>query len=87
MYIACSTLYWHVQCVYSILLFPANKANAHAQLALALCVYSILLFPANKANAHAQLALALAWNRDDIARADIFTAANREHWKVRNIPE
>ncbi|KAH3872329.1 hypothetical protein DPMN_035544, partial [Dreissena polymorpha] len=42
------------------------------------------LLKANMTNASAQLALALAWNRCDIARHEIFTQANRQHWK--NLP-
>lgn len=42
------------------------------------------LLKANKTNANAQLSLALAWNRCDIARHEIFTTENRQHWK--NLP-
>lgn len=42
------------------------------------------LLKANKTNANAQLSLALAWNRCDIARHEIFTQENRQHWK--NLP-
>ncbi|XP_064619886.1 transient receptor potential cation channel subfamily M member-like 2 [Lineus longissimus] len=39
------------------------------------------LLKANKSHASTQLNLALAWNRCDIARAQIFQPENMKHWK------